>query len=88
MTTPNNIETASTTIQDFFDEKEIEEAARDTKFVQRYSPLGGFIFLQAVIFAFIDDPEANLDDWPVQTLGLKLVPKALTSGSTPTPLSS
>ncbi len=62
MTTPNNIETASTTIQDFFDEKEIEKIARNTKFVQRYSPLGGFTFLQAAIFAFIDDPQANLDD--------------------------
>ncbi len=60
--TPNNIETASTTIQDFFDKKEIEKIARDTKFVQRYSQLGGFTFLQAAIFAFIDDPEANLDD--------------------------
>jgi len=30
--------------------------------VQRVSPLSGFIFLQASVFGFIDDPEANLDD--------------------------
>ncbi len=62
MTCPHNIETASTTIQGFFNKEEIEKVARRTKFVQRYSPLNGFIFLQAAIFAFIDDPEANLDD--------------------------
>ena len=62
MTYAKNIETTSTTLQDFFNEEEIEKVARNTKFVQRYSPLNGFIFLQAVIFAFINDPEANLDD--------------------------
>lgn len=30
--------------------------------MQRCSPLGGLIFLQASVFGFIDDPEANLDD--------------------------
>lgn len=30
--------------------------------MQRVSPLSGFIFLQASVFGFIDDPEANLDD--------------------------
>ena len=59
---PPNIETTSTTIQGFFNKEEIEEVARCTKFVQRYSPLNSFIFLQAVIFAFIDDRKANLDD--------------------------
>ena len=62
MTAANNIETASTTIRTFFNKEEIQEVARSTKFVQRYSPLNGFIFLQAIIFAFIADPEANLDD--------------------------
>jgi len=62
MTAPYNIESASTTIQDFFNKEEIEEVARRTKFVQRCSPLSGFIFVQAAIFAFIDDPQANLDD--------------------------
>lgn len=62
MTPCYNPETAGGTIKDFFNKKEIEEVARRSKFVQRGSPLGGFIFLQAAIFAFIDDPEANLDD--------------------------
>ena len=62
MTSAYNIEIASTTIQDFFCQEEIEQVARSTKFVQRKSSLSGFIFLQAAIFAFIDDPEANLDD--------------------------
>ena len=30
--------------------------------MQRASPLSGFIFLQASVFGFIDDPQANLDD--------------------------
>lgn len=30
--------------------------------MQRASALSGFIFLQASVFGFIDDPEANLDD--------------------------
>jgi hypothetical protein len=42
--------------------KKVETTARTTKFVQRVSPLNGFIFLQASVFGFIDDPEANLDD--------------------------
>ena len=54
--------TAGQTMQAYFNEEEIEKIARQTKFVQRHSPLGGFIFLQATIFALIDDPEANLDD--------------------------
>lgn len=62
MTPRYNPETAGGAIKDFFNKKEIEEAARRHKFVQRASPLGGFIFLQAAIFTFIDDPEANLDD--------------------------
>jgi len=62
MSNPHNVETVSTTIQEFFNEEKIEKVARRTKFVQRSSPLGGFIFLQAAIFGFIDDPEANLDD--------------------------
>ncbi|MEW6206689.1 MAG: IS4 family transposase [Pseudomonadota bacterium] len=42
--------------------KKVEATARATKFVQRLSPLSGFIFLQASVFGFIDDPQANLDD--------------------------
>jgi hypothetical protein len=62
MTPRYNPETAGGRIKEFFDEEEIRDTARRTKFVQRNSSLNGFIFLQAAIFAFIDDPEANLDD--------------------------
>jgi hypothetical protein len=62
MTSHYNEKTVGTTMQEFFNKEEIEKVARRSKFVQRYSPLNGFIFLQAVIFAFIDDPQANLDD--------------------------
>lgn len=57
-----NPEKAGKTITGFFNKEEIEKVAHETKFVQRISPLGGFIFLEAVIFAFINDPKANLDD--------------------------
>ena len=62
MTNQTNIEVTGTTIQDFFDKKEIEEVARRTKFVQRVSRLNGFNFLKVIIFGFINDPKANLDD--------------------------
>ena len=62
MTSCYNPITVGRTINDFFDEEEIKDSARRTKFVQRSFPLNGFIFLKAAIFAFIDAPEANLDD--------------------------
>jgi hypothetical protein len=55
------LDTIGATLQKFFNKK-VEATARATKFVQRVSPLGGFIFLQASVFGFIDDPAANLDD--------------------------
>lgn len=63
MMTPHcNPKTVGGTIQDFFNRSEIEAVARRTKFVQRFSLLNGFIFLQALIFTFLDDPEATLDN--------------------------
>jgi len=57
-----NIQEIGTLIQQFFQEAKIEKIARLTKFVQRYSPLTGQKFLQASVFGFIEDPQANLDD--------------------------
>ena len=57
----SKLATIGTTLQKFFN-KNIESTARATKFVQRVSDLTGFIFLQASVFGFIDDPQANLDD--------------------------
>lgn len=72
-----DLNTAGTVIQNFFNKKEIETIARLTKFVQRLSPLGGLVFLQASVFGFIKDPQANLDDL-AQTcddLGVEITPQ-------------
>jgi Transposase DDE domain len=55
------LETMAATLQKFFNKK-VETTARATGFVQRVSRLSGFIFLQASVFGFMDDPQANLDD--------------------------
>jgi hypothetical protein len=55
------LDTIGAALQKFFN-KEVETIARATQFVQRFSPLSGFIFLQASVFGFMDDPVANLDD--------------------------
>jgi hypothetical protein len=62
MTPRYSLKSVGTIIQDFFNKEAVEATARRTKFVQRFSPMGGQIFLQVSVFGFIDDPEANLDD--------------------------
>ena len=57
-----NIQDVGTIIQRFFHQRLIKEQARLTKFVQRHSRLSGQTFLQASVFGFIEDPQANLDD--------------------------
>ena len=57
-----SLNTVGTTIYEFFTKKKVEVTARQTKFVQRHSTLDGLTFLQASVFGFIDDPQANLDD--------------------------
>jgi len=57
----SKVDTIGATLQKFFN-KEVEATARATQFVQRFSPLNGFIFLQASVFGLMDDPQANLDD--------------------------
>ncbi|HXV42336.1 MAG TPA: IS4 family transposase [Anaerolineae bacterium] len=42
--------------------KNIERVARQTQFVQRHSKLNGQTFLQALVFGFIQKPEASLED--------------------------
>lgn len=63
-----NVQDVGLIIQQFFYKPTLEKIARLTKFVQRYSPLSGQIFLQASVFGFIADPQANLDDL-AQTCG-------------------
>jgi hypothetical protein len=57
-----NLQDVGTIIQSFFHKQMIEKRARLTKFVQRHSRLNGQTFLQASVFGFIEDPQANLDD--------------------------
>ncbi len=71
-----------TVVQDFFNRDEINEIARQTQFMQRASPwnearLDGQDFLQACVFAFIEDPQANLDDLAqvCGDLGIKISPQ-------------
>ena len=39
-----------------------DEAARATHFVQRTSPLGGAIFSQTLVFGFLGNPQATLEE--------------------------
>ena len=47
-------------VKDFFGEL-VNTKARETKFVQRLSPLNGLAFLQTMVFGFIENPDASLD---------------------------
>ena len=56
-----------------------EEAARTTRFVQRTSPLGGATFSQALVFGFLGNPQATLEELTqtAATLGTVISPQAL-----------
>lgn len=49
-------------IMRFFSEAEVEQVARETKFVQRRSPLTGLRYLKALVFGYIENPKASLSD--------------------------
>lgn len=49
-------------IMGFFSEAEVEQVARETKFVQRSSPLTGLRYLKAMVFGYIENPKASLSD--------------------------
>jgi hypothetical protein len=42
--------------------KTVDAVARQTKFVQRCSPLSGLIFLKAMVFGYLEAPHASLSD--------------------------
>ena len=46
---------------DFFSET-VETVARQTKFVQRRSPVTGEVFLKAIVFGFLEKPKASLSE--------------------------
>ena len=62
-----------------------EDAARTTRFVQRQSPLGGATFSQTLVFGFLGQPQASLEELAhtAATLGVHLTPHALDQRFTP-----
>lgn len=56
-----------------------DEAARATRFVQRTSPLGGATFSQTLVFGFLGNPHASLEELAqtAATLGVSITPQAL-----------
>jgi Transposase DDE domain len=56
-----------------------DEAARTTRVVQRTSPLGGATVTQTLVFGFLGNPQASLEELPqtAATLGVELSPQAL-----------
>src|ERR671924_1530868 len=56
-----------------------DEAARATRFVQRTSPLGGATFSQTLVFGFLSNPQASLEELAqtAAALGVSITPQAL-----------
>lgn len=61
------------------------EAARTTRFVQRTSPLGGATFSQTLVFGFLGNPQASLEELTqtAAALGVAISPQALDQRFTP-----
>src|ERR1041385_4989169 len=55
------------------------EAARTTRFVQRTSPLSGATFRQTLVFGFLGNAQATLEELvqTAATLGIAISPQAL-----------
>src|ERR671922_2168238 len=62
-----------------------DEAARTTRFVQRTSPLSGSTFSQTLVFGFLANPQASLEELAqtAATLGVPITPQALDRRFTP-----
>src|ERR1043166_9940875 len=60
-------------------------AAKATRFVQRTSPLGGATFSQTLVFGFLGNPQASLEELAqtAATLGVSITPQALDQRFTP-----
>ena len=56
-----------------------DDAARTTHFVQRQSRLGGATFSQTLVFGFLSNPQATLEELAqtAATLGVRITPQAL-----------
>ena len=55
------------------------EAGRATRFVQHTSPLSGATFSQTLVFGFLGNPQATLEELTqtAATLGVEISPQAL-----------
>jgi hypothetical protein len=62
-----------------------DAAAKATKFVRRRSPLGGATFSQTLVFGFLGNPQASLEELTqtAATLGVPITPQALDQRFTP-----
>jgi hypothetical protein len=73
-----NLEVVGQKISDFFS-RAVETMARQTKFVQRRSPLTGEVFLKALVFGFLEKPKASLNDLAqvIADLGVEVTAQGL-----------
>lgn len=73
------VETASQAIERYFAPVSVEQAAREYKFVQRQSALGGAVFLKALVLGFIQHPYASLNQLcqVCLDLGVSITPQGL-----------
>ena len=62
-----------------------DAAAKATQFVHRTSPLGGATFSQTLVFGFLGNPQASLEELAQTgaTLGIPITPQALDQRFTP-----
>lgn len=62
-----------------------DAAAKATQFVQRTSRLGGATFSQTLVFGFLGNPQASLEELTqtAATLGVSITPQALEQRFTP-----
>jgi len=56
-----------------------DQAARESKFVQRKSKMGGAVFAQTLVFGLLDDPQASLEALcqKAEMLGVSISPQGL-----------
>jgi len=73
-----DLRSTSGRVKDFFGEN-VNQVARQTKFVQRASSLDGLKFMQALVFGFIENPKASLNHLAqvCLDLGVKITPQGI-----------
>jgi len=73
-----NLQSTGGKLKDFFGDT-VNQIARQTRFVQRQSGLDGLKFLQAMVFGFIEKPQASLSHLAqvCLDLGVKITPQGI-----------